>query len=239
MRTQALPESFGAVFGDITASSDTADRAFYQEALFNRYWGEQMAFRGDNVLHLSMVFQGMGQKQAETIRAPFLEWVRARKEYTFRDPVKIFALPARHFWDAAWFRQHAPGILASDERAGASPDHVVWAGDKEQAGWFIHGYQSAWMPQSLLGQSPLCDALFAASRHWDVALHLNKGLVGARRRARRDARYGHESGGAGRVRAGDPRRWWRARYPGMPGAALDTSKGRGTRRGSARQSPSC
>jgi FAD/FMN-containing dehydrogenase len=186
LRTHPLPEFFGAVFGGIKASSDAAYRAliaraiaFYQEALFNRHWGEQMALRGDNVLHLSMVFQGLGQQQAETLWAPFLDWVRAREEYAFSSPVKILALPARHFWDAAWFRQHAPGVLASDERAGASPDHVVWAGDKEQAGGFIHGYQSAWMPQRLLGQAQLVDALFAASRHWDVALHFNKGLAGA------------------------------------------------------------
>jgi FAD/FMN-containing dehydrogenase len=234
LRTHALPEFFGAVFGDIQASSDTAYRAliaraiaFYQEGLFNRHWGEQMAFRGDNVLHLAMVFQGIGQKQAEAIWAPFLDWVRASKEYRFIDPVKIFALPARHFWDGAWFRKYAPGLLASDERAGASPDHVVWAGDKEQAGWFIHGYQSAWMPQSLLGQSPLVDALFAASRHWDVALHFNKGIAGAPQSAldaTRDTAMNPAVLNAFALAiiagGGAPA------YPGMPGVAVDSSKAR-------------
>lgn len=234
LRTHPLPEFFGAVFGDIKASSDSAYRgliaraiAFYQEALFNRHWGEQMAFRGDNVLHLSMVFQGLGQKQAEAIWAPFLDWVRASKEYTFSDPVKVLALPARHFWDAAWFRQHAPGLLASDERAGASPDHVVWAGDKEQAGWFIHGYQSAWMPQRLLGrerQSELGEALFAASRHWDVALHFNKGIAGAPQsalEATRDTAMNPAVLDAFALAiiagGGAPA------YPGMPGAAVKPS----------------
>jgi FAD/FMN-containing dehydrogenase len=235
LRTHALPEFFGAVFGDIKASSDDAYRAligravaFYQEALFNPHWGEQVAFRGDNVLHLSMVFQGIGQKEAEAAWAPFLDWVRARKEYTFSSPVKIFALPARHFWDGAWFRQHAPGLLATDDRPGASPDHVVWAGDKEQAGWFIHGYQSAWMAQSLLGQSQLVDALFAASRHWDVALHFNKGIAGAPQSAldaTRDTAMNPAvlNAFALAIIAGGGR----PAYPGMPGAAVDSSKAHG------------
>ena len=46
----------------------------------------------------------------------------------------------------------------------------------------LHGYQSAWLPASLLQsdqQENLGDALFAASRHWSVSLHFNKGLAGA------------------------------------------------------------
>jgi hypothetical protein len=59
---------------------------------------------------------------------------------------------------------------------------VVWAGDAGQAGQVLHGYQSAWLPASLLetGQrTRLSDALFAASRHWQFSLHMNKGLSGA------------------------------------------------------------
>jgi FAD/FMN-containing dehydrogenase len=46
----------------------------------------------------------------------------------------------------------------------------------------VHGYQSAWLPAALLRgerQSRLADALFAATRHWAMALHVNKGLAGA------------------------------------------------------------
>ena len=237
LRTHSLPEFFGAVFGAIRASSDIAYRAliaralaFYQSDLFNAHWGEQMAFRGDNVLRLSMVFQGLGQAQVEAIWAPFFEWVRARKEYTFSEPVKIFALPARHFWDGEFFRRHAPGVLVTDERAGASAHHVVWAGDKEQAGWFIHGYQSAWMPQRLLRQerqSDLVDALFAASRHWSVALHFNKGLAGAPQSAldaTRDTAMNPavlDAFALAIVAGGGA-----PAYPDMPGAAVDASKAR-------------
>lgn len=47
-------------------------------------------------------------------------------------------------------------------------------------GWFILNYKSAWLPASLLGeQARLVDALFEASRHWEVGLHFNKGIAGA------------------------------------------------------------
>ena len=188
LRTRELPEIFGAVFGEIKASSDAAYRAliakvieFYQSALFNPHWGEQIAFRSGSV-NVSLVFQGLSQQEAEKIWAPFVDWVGARKEYSFAKPIKTLALPARHFWDAEFFKQHAPGILVTDDRPGAPGSHVVWAGDKEQVGWFVHGYKSAWMPASLLHkdrQSHLVDALFACTRHWSVGFHFNKGLAGA------------------------------------------------------------
>jgi FAD/FMN-containing dehydrogenase len=189
LRTHALPTWFGAVFGDIKASSDDAYRAliakvisFYQSDLFNPHWGEQMAFMPSNVLHLSLVFQGLDQQQAQAVWAPFLDWVRAHKEYTFEKPVQVLALPARHFWDADFFRQHMPSAIVEDDRAGAPRQHMVWAGDHEQVGWFIHAMKSAWLPSSLLRpdqQARLVDAIYASSRHWHLELHLNKGLAGA------------------------------------------------------------
>jgi FAD/FMN-containing dehydrogenase len=189
LRTRALPEFFGGVFGAIRASSDAAYRTLiakvvrlYQRDLFNPHRGEQMTFRSDNTLRLAMVFQGLDKSQAEKVWAPFLDWVRAHEEYSFVEPVQVMALPARHFWDAEFFRQHAPGLMVDDDRPGAPRNHVLWAGDQGQVGWFIHAYKSAWLPASLLRgdrQSRLVDALFACTRHWGVALHFNKGLAGA------------------------------------------------------------
>jgi hypothetical protein len=189
LRTHPLPEQFGAVLGAIRASSDSAYRtllgkaiSLYQGALFNPNWGEQMEVRGDNVLRLSMVFQGLTKSQAEAIWAPFLAWVGTQSDYSFVKPIQILALPARHFWDADFFRQHAPGFVVADDRSNAPRNHILWAGDQAQVGWFIHSYKSLWLPAPLLGidrQPQLVDALFAASRHWDVELHFNKGLAGA------------------------------------------------------------
>ena len=189
LRTHALPDFFGAVFGEITAASDAAWRAlvarfveFYAASLFNAHWGEQVSLRDGRRLKLSMVFQGLTQAQAEAAWAPFFDWVRARQEYSFSAQPSVVAIPARHFWDPEFFLKHAPELIKMDGRPGASPDHFAWSGDREQAGWFIHGYQSAWLPAGLLGkdrQAALVDALCAASSQWWVELHFNKGIAGA------------------------------------------------------------
>jgi FAD/FMN-containing dehydrogenase len=91
-------------------------------------------------------------------------------------------LPARHLWDAGFLKQHAPHLIIADDRPRASERDFVWAADRGEAGQFLHGYRSMWLPASLLQndrQLALVDALFAASRHWNVALHFNKGLAGA------------------------------------------------------------
>jgi FAD/FMN-containing dehydrogenase len=188
LRTFDLPPFFGAVFGTIRASSDQAYRAllaravaFYRDALFNPHWGEQMLFAPDNTLSIRMVFQGLTQAQAEQAWKPFLDWVRARAEYSFAEPPRTLALPARHFWDADFFRQHAPQLMVDDDRPGTPAYHMVWKGDRGQVGWFIHAYQSAWLPARLLApgrEAALADALFAASRRHDIALHFNKGMAG-------------------------------------------------------------
>lgn len=189
LKTHALPEFFGGVFGEIHAVSDEGYHAliaklldFYSTSLFNPHWGETVSFHGNNKLHISLVFQGLNRSQAEAVWNPFLDWVRAHKDYSFTEPFKVLALPAQHFWDPEFFQKNIPGILGSDDRANASSDHVVWNGDREQVGWFIHGYQSAWLPANLLDpdqQKHLAKALFDTTRSWSVALHFNKGLAGA------------------------------------------------------------
>ncbi|RUL78349.1 FAD-binding oxidoreductase [Dyella choica] len=189
LRTHGLPEFAGAVFGEIKAVSDAAYRtliakaiSFYQSELFNPHWGEQLRFRGDNVLQVSMLFQGLNQQQAQAIWQPFVDWVRANNDYSFVKPVQVLALPAQHMWDAEYFRQHVPGAMIPDDRDGAPRNHVLWSDDQGQVGWFIHGFKSAWLPASLLHadrQAQLVDAIFACTRQWDVEFHFNKGLAGA------------------------------------------------------------
>jgi FAD/FMN-containing dehydrogenase len=189
LRTRDLPDQFGALVGAIKASSSDAYRAliaktveFYRSALFNPHWGEQMTFRKDNVLKISMMFQGLDKEQAEATWKPFLDWVRSKSEYSFTEDVKALALPARLLWDAAFIQKHLPTAIAADDRSGAPRHHVAWAGDTGQVGWFLRAYRSAWLPQGLLDENQrdrLVDALFAATRQWSVGLHFNKGLAGA------------------------------------------------------------
>jgi FAD/FMN-containing dehydrogenase len=236
LRTHELPETFGGVFGDITAASPATFKtliarfvAFYRERLFNPHWGETVSLREGRQLHLSMVFQGLSRDEAQAAWAPFLDWVRASGDYTFKDPT-IMAIPARRFWDAGFWDKAAPGIMSKDGREGAPAHHAVWTGDREQAGWYIHGYESTWLPASLLeegAQARLVDSLCAAADQWDVGLHFNKGLAGAPAQALTAARDTATHPGVVDAFAlaiiaggGD------AAYPGMPGAKLDQQEAR-------------
>jgi hypothetical protein len=155
---------------------------FYTTALFNPHWGEQIVFRPGNLLAINMLFQGIDQEQAEVAWRPFLDWL-AEGNQDFQlsaDPFFISA-PARHFWDPR-FLEKVPGIVLFDTRPGAWADNMFWAGNLEEAGQVLHGYQSAWLPASLLERDrreALAEMLFAASRHWSISLHTNKGLAGA------------------------------------------------------------
>ena len=190
LRTHELPEFFGGVNLSIRASSDAAFQrliarfvAFYAERLFNPHWGEQAAFRPGNTLDVAMVFQGIGQPQAEAAWQPFLAWVAAApNDFTHVSPPRIVAIPARHLWDAEFLRKNLPFVVLADDRLGAPAGNVFWVGNLGEAGQFLHGYESTWLPASLLrgsAQKRLAKALFATSRIWRVSLHFNKGLAGA------------------------------------------------------------
>jgi FAD/FMN-containing dehydrogenase len=72
--------------------------------------------------------------------------------------------------------------MVPDDRPDAPAAHAWWSGDQEQVSAFLYAYDSLWLPESLLNPSrrvQLTSALVAASRHWGVMLHFNKGLAGA------------------------------------------------------------
>jgi FAD/FMN-containing dehydrogenase len=202
LRTHELPDYFGGVFGDITAASDEAFKAlvarfvaFYHERLFNPHWGETVSLREGRQLHLSMVFQGLDRAQAQAVWAPFLDWVRASGDYTFKEPT-IMAVPARRFWDAGFWEKAAPGLMVKDEREGAAPHHAVWAGDRDRSGWTIHGYESTWLPAGLLEEG-------AQAAWWTACAPLRssgtstctstRACTAHRRKPWRGSQYGHPS----------------------------------------------
>ena len=189
LRTHELPEYFGGVSATIEATSDAAFRrlidrivGFYQTTLFSPHWGEQIRFRPDNRLDIAMVFQGLDQTEAETIWQPFFSWVtESPQDFDTASAPWIQAIPSRHFWDPVYLRE-LDGVVLADTRPGAPATNVFWAGNLEETGQVLYGYQSAWLPASLLEGSrrdDLVDALFAASRHWGLSLHCNKGLAAA------------------------------------------------------------
>jgi FAD/FMN-containing dehydrogenase len=188
LRTHELPAYFGGVAATISASSDAAYLAlagqmisFYRQSLFNPHWGEQISFGTGSQISVAMAFQGLTQAQAEQTWAPFFDWVKARPaDYTLTGQ-EVAAIPARDYWNAAFFEQYAPQAIVPDDRPGAPKDYYYWATNAGEVGQFLYTYQSTWLSQQLLdpGRQPaLVDALVRASQSWQVTLHCNKGLAG-------------------------------------------------------------
>ena len=238
LRTRGLPEFVGVTFGEVKANSEDAFRRliarfteFYAERLFNPQWGESVVFGSNNILRLQLVFHDLSEAQARETFQPFLDFISAAtSDLTVTAPMKIVAVPARHWWDPAYLSQNMPSLIVHDQRHGAPAANVWYDGDGAQAGWFIHGYESAWMPALMLERDrrgQLNEMLFSASQHWHVGLHFNKGLAGAPADALAAARETPmnpavtEAFVLAIIGAGGP-----PAYPGMPGASPDMARAR-------------
>jgi FAD/FMN-containing dehydrogenase len=190
LRVRDLPEWAGGASFTVKASSDEAYRrlirqfvGFYRDALFNDQWGEQAHFSADNELEISMVHLGMETEQSRKVWQPFLDWLaQSSGAYTVEPGQVIGSMPFRHWWDVDWRREHHHPVFKADPRPDGSANNVWWTGDGGQVGWVVWGFESLWLPASLLkddAQEKLANAIFAASRFSDVELHFNKGLAGA------------------------------------------------------------
>jgi FAD/FMN-containing dehydrogenase len=194
LRTHDLPQFFGGAWGEIKAQSDAAFArliahfiAFYRTTLFNPQWGEHVHFKPDNVFEIDMVSQGLDAAHVRAAWQPFFDWVHASpREFVVLSPLKTGTWDARTWWDL-----ENNASLARDTRDGAPAHHGWGKGDQGEVGIFLHGYDSLWLPASLLQenqQACLVDALFAASRHQMVRFHFSKGLAGAEPEVRAAAR---------------------------------------------------
>jgi len=176
---------------------------FYRDRLFNPHWDGVFQVRHENTLAVSMISQrldalpaaaawhpflewpasGWDKLAAGRVWQPFLDWIAASpQDYHLVAPPTIASLPARDWWDAEFRKKYSPEAIISDPRPGANPDDFSWVGDSPDIGAFWHGFQSTWLSASLLEADQaerLSDALFAASRYWDVELQPSKGLAGA------------------------------------------------------------
>jgi FAD/FMN-containing dehydrogenase len=199
LRRRELPEFWGAAILKVKAASEDAFRRllryfvdFYREHLFNDHWGEHARITNDNVLDLLMVCHDLSTEEVRKIWQPFLDWVaRSPAGYTIEGQTILGSMPARHWWDVEWRKQNHDGAFNLDQRPGASSNNAWWTGDAGQVAWFLYGYESLWMPASLLeddSRERLAQALFAGSRHKDIELHFNKGLAGGPREAIEAAR---------------------------------------------------
>jgi FAD/FMN-containing dehydrogenase len=194
LRTHALPAFFGVAAMTIQAASDAAFHRllgrfveFYAKNLFDPHWGEIVNVRPRNRLDIQMAFQGLDQQQVDAVWQPFLSWLAAAPEdFTFATAPLFRSIPARHRWNPTFLKTYAPAAVRADDRPGASEDNIFWSANVSEAGHFIHGFESAWLPASLLQDDrrhELTEALIAAARHSTVELHFQKGLAGGSEQA--------------------------------------------------------
>jgi hypothetical protein len=185
LRTHELPKFLGGAGGKIKANSDAAFARlisrfieFYRDSLFNPHWGEQVKFGRDNIFDISMACHGLDNDQTAAVWKPFFDWVKASPgDFTILAELGAGAGESRGYW-----KLEGNSSMIPDKRAGAPAHHGWWNGDQGQVGAFLHGYESLWLPASLLRDdrpAMLADALFAASRQKELGLHINKGLAGA------------------------------------------------------------
>jgi len=182
--------------------------SFYKEHLFIDRWGEAVHLKPDNTLEVSMFSHGLDGEQVKKTWQPFMDWVaQSSNGCSIQGRANLGSIPARHYWDPQWWNEHWPEIVVPrngsllhavlddvlvqvkgqpslnfDPRPGAQANNVWWKGDTPDCGAFWWGFESLWLPDSLLetdAQVRLVDALFASSRIFDVQLAFNKGLAGA------------------------------------------------------------
>jgi FAD/FMN-containing dehydrogenase len=237
LRVRDLPELAGGAGFTVRAASDEAYRrlirqfvGFYRDALFNDRWGEQAAVSPDNKLRIGMVHLGLTTEESRKVWQPFLQWLSQDSGYTLESQPSIGSMPFRHWWDPEWRTAHHNDSFRSDPRPGADPRNVWWSGDGGQCGFVIYGFESLWMPASLLDdaqQEKLAAALFTASRSGEVELHFNKGLAGgpadAIEAARDTAMNPAVCGAFALAIVADAQG---PAYPGIPGHEPDTAKAR-------------
>ena len=140
-----------------------------------------------------MVFQGLDLSKRRALWRPFLDWITASpQDFTIDLAVQIVAAPARKLLGPDFLKGFPAWCWPT---TGLAPPRATSCGRAipGEAGQFLHGYQSLWLPASLLQEDGRVASPMPCSRraqHWGVALHVNKGLAGApaeawRRRATR------------------------------------------------------
>jgi FAD/FMN-containing dehydrogenase len=184
LRTYPAPRTLGRVAGTITASSDADFRrligrlALVLPALCDDHWGEHVAFACTNVAEFGLVAADLPDEQLQALWAPFLDWVTAQPD-AYRCDVSARTGPFA-IWDHEVRNQLAPDSICHDDRPGAPPDRFWNAAGQFEVSWYLHAYQSQWLPRRLLDPpDALADILFRASRPGGIRLDFNKALSGA------------------------------------------------------------
>lgn len=186
LRTHELPDFFGFVEGSVKAETDAAFQSliaktvdFYADNLFNEHWGEHFSAGPDRVVGFSMTCQGLDEATVRGLWEPLFDEFRNTPGLTVQDEPAILMVPGGHFWDPNYGPRAA--TMMHDDRPGAPADNFYEKGNVTEAGWLLHGYQSAWIPADLLNpenRATFSEGFYLAAQNFSVEMHTNKGLAG-------------------------------------------------------------
>ena len=152
---------------------------------------------------------------------PFLDWVTAQPD-AYRCDVSAHTGPFA-LWDHEVRSQLAPDSICHDDRPGAPPGRFWNAGDQHEVSWYLHAYQSHWLPRRLLDTpDTLAEALFRASRPGRLRLDFNKALSSAAASAlARDRATAINPAVFNAAALAISASWQQYAYPGVPGHEPD------------------
>jgi FAD/FMN-containing dehydrogenase len=184
LATYPAPHTLGRVTGTITASSDAEFLRLLERlapvlpTLCDDHWGEHLAFAFLNVAEFGLLAAELPDEQLQALWAPFLDWVTGQPD-AYRCDVSVRTMPFA-VWDHETRSRLAPDSMCYDDRPGAPPGRFWNATSQIEVSWYLHAYQSHWLPRRLLDDPvTLADILFRASRPWGFRLDFNKALSGA------------------------------------------------------------
>jgi hypothetical protein len=87
-------------------------------------------------------------------------------DYRLTGKPTIADIPSRDWWDAEFRKKYTPEAIVSDPRPGANPDDFSWVGDHDDIGAFWRGFETLWLPATLLQPGPAAaDRRCALRRH--------------------------------------------------------------------------
>jgi len=184
--THEMPTRIGGLNGRIRATSDDAFRAllatfarFYAKKLNNPSWGENVTLTPENELKLSLAFIDLSETEARETWKPFEAWL-AKRPGDYSVELDSLVLPFRDLWNLDFWLANAPEMVRADPRPGQPEGQFWWQSNQKAVSEYIYDYQSRWLPLRLFAEpEKLAETLFAASRHWEFSLYVNKGLAGA------------------------------------------------------------
>lgn len=158
LKTHELADWGGAAIVTVEAMSGSAYRelirkfiAVYAERLFSPHWGGKIFLRGNNLMGIEMFSCGLDKGGGQPVWQPFLDWVAAAPQDCRLAGKSIIAdMRPRNFWDAEFRKKYTPSAIISDPRPGANPHDFWWTGNRGEIGAFWRGFETLWLPASLL-----------------------------------------------------------------------------------------